>query len=129
MEANTVSSRDYQVIQGYDDAGFRISGRRHDGAVLVFPRHSVGWAVDGLAAVTVDSLQALAGEDPRVEILLLGTGRRMLAVPASLRLALREAHGVVLEVMDTGAACRTFNVLVAEGRPVAAALFVDGAGQ
>jgi uncharacterized protein len=56
-----------------------------------------------------------------VEILLLGLGRSTSAVPAALRIALRTA-GIALEAMDTGAACRTYNVLVAEDRRVAAAL-------
>ncbi|HXP95409.1 MAG TPA: Mth938-like domain-containing protein [Telmatospirillum sp.] len=126
MEINTVSPRDFQVIQGYDAGGFRISGRRHEGAVLVFPRRTLAWPVDNPDVVTVDSLQALVGEEPRVEILLLGTGRRMFGVAHGLHRALRGAYGVVLDVMDTGAACRTFNVLVAEGRPVVAALLVGG---
>jgi uncharacterized protein len=126
MEINTVSPRDFQVIQGYDVGGFRISGLRHEGAVLVFPRRTLAWPVESLGVVTVDSLRALADEDPRIEVLLFGTGRRMSGVSQGLRRALRDAHGVVLEVMDTGAACRTYNVLVAEGRPVAAALLVGG---
>jgi uncharacterized protein len=56
-----------------------------------------------------------------IEILLLGLGRSTTAVPASLRSALRNAR-IALEAMDTGAACRTYNVLVAEDRRVAAAL-------
>jgi len=60
-------------------------------------------------------------EHGRVEILLLGLGRSTSAVPAALRTALRTA-GIALEAMDTGAACRTYNVLVAEDRRVAAAL-------
>lgn len=122
MEINTVSSRDFQVIEGYGDGGFRISGRRHEGSVLIFPTRTIAWPVAGLASVVVDDFAALAGEQPRVEVLLLGTGSRMLTVAPSLRRALREAYGLVLDVMDTGAACRTYNVLVAEARPVVAAL-------
>jgi uncharacterized protein len=56
-----------------------------------------------------------------VEVLLLGTGTRHEFVPPSLRRRLRDA-GIVIDTMDTGAACRTYNVLVAEDRRVAAAL-------
>jgi len=56
-----------------------------------------------------------------VEILLLGCGRRMAMVPSALRARLKAA-GIVVDAMDTGAACRTYSVLLAEGRRVAAAL-------
>jgi len=62
--------------------------------------------------------EAAAGN---VDLLLLGCGARMAMVPAALRQQLRDA-GVVIEAMDTGAACRTYNVLMADGRRVAAAL-------
>ena len=59
--------------------------------------------------------------DPPVELLLLGSGQKMQLLPGVLRRDLRSA-GVVVEVMDTGAACRTYNILLAEARRVAAAL-------
>jgi uncharacterized protein len=62
-----------------------------------------------------------AGAAGQIELLLLGCGPRMALIPSTLRAALR-AKGIVLEPMDTGAACRTYNVLAAEGRKVAAAL-------
>lgn len=124
MEINTVSPRDFQVIQGYGDGGFRISGLRHEGSVLVFPSRTIAWPVVGLAAMTVDGFAALADEQPRIEVLLLGTGSRLQAIAPTLRRRLREIYGLGIEVMDTGAACRTYNVLVAEARPVAAALLV-----
>ena len=62
-----------------------------------------------------------ARHNDRIELLLLGCGRRMAPPPSGLRQALRQA-GIVLEVMDTGAACRTYNVLLSEERRVAAAL-------
>ena len=62
-----------------------------------------------------------AGQAGSVELLLIGTGARMSQIDRELRQTLR-ADGVVIEAMDTGAACRTYNVLMAEGRRVAAAL-------
>lgn len=59
--------------------------------------------------------------DPPVKVLLVGCGRRMTLLAPDLRKALRDA-GLVVDVMDTGAACRTYNVLLGEKRPVAAAL-------
>ena len=67
------------------------------------------------------SLAVVGQAEPTVEVLLLGCGAKAALVPRALRGALR-ADGVVIEAMDTGAACRTFNLLMAEGRRAAAAL-------
>lgn len=111
-----------QIVKGYGDGGFTIAGLRWEGSVLVLPDRTQPWAPTELAQVTEDSLAPLLltlEEKPR--ILLLGCGKRMAPVPAALRAALRAA-GITLELMDTGGACRTFNVLVSEDRSVAAAL-------
>ena len=71
--------------------------------------------------LTLESLDPVKEADPAVEVLLLGVGSKNALVPSTLRKALRVA-GIVLDAMDTGAACRTYNVLMAEDRRVAAAL-------
>ena len=109
-----------QIIERYGASGFRVAGVVHRGPVLVFPDRTEPWAVADAAAVTFESLAPIV-QYGSVQILLLGLGRRMSAVPNGLRTALRDA-GIILEPMDTGAACRTYNVLVAEERRVAAAL-------
>jgi len=109
-----------QIIERYAQSGFRVSGVIHHGPVLVFPDRTLAWDVATAAAVTSESLAPVI-EDGGVQILLLGLGRSIGAVPSSLRAALRAAR-ISLEPMETGAACRTFNVLVAEDRHVAAAL-------
>lgn len=112
-----------QLIQGYGGGGFRIAGQRHRGSVLVRRERTESWSVADAAAVTIESLEGLvrtaSGEAP--EILLVGCGAKPTVPPPALRRALR-AIGVSLEWMDTGAACRTFNILLAEERRVAAAL-------
>lgn len=113
-----------QIIERYATGGFRISGVVHRGPVLVFPDRTLAWAVTDAAALSVESLAAVAGHGD-VQILLLGLGPRGGLVPQSLRAALRE-RGIAVEAMGTGAACRTFNVLVAEDRQVAAALLPAG---
>jgi uncharacterized protein len=110
-----------QVIQGYQEGGFRIAGVRHEGSVLVLPDRTLAWPVSGLDQVTVESLGPIRAAEPAVEILLLGCGRCFAMASAELRQALRE-EGIGLEPMDTPAACRTYNVLLAEERRVAAAL-------
>jgi uncharacterized protein len=109
-----------QLIERYGPSGFRVSGVVHPGAVLVFPDRTIPWGAASVTAVTWESLAPVI-EHGGVRILLLGFGRSMAAVPGSLRAALRAA-GIAVEPMDTGAACRTYNVLVAEGRDIAAAL-------
>ena len=109
-----------QVIERYAPSGFRVTGVIYHGPVLVFPDRVLPWDATSASAVTGESLAPVI-EHGGVQILLLGLGRTMSPVPRTLRSALRAA-GIVLEPMDTGAACRTYNVLVAEGREVAAAL-------
>ena len=77
------------------------------------------WSIDGLAALTPDMLLALA--EPRPEVILLGTGARLQFPPPSFSRPLLQA-GIGLETMDSVAACRTYNILMAEGRQVLLAL-------
>jgi uncharacterized protein len=106
-----------QVIERYAASGFRVSGAIYAGPVLVFPDVTLVWAE---AALTAESLAPVV-EHGEVELLLLGLGRRTGPVASDLRAALK-ASGIVIEAMDTGAACRTYNVLLGEERRVAAAL-------
>lgn len=110
-----------QLIQGYGDGGFRIAGNRIDGSVVVLPGRTVAWPVSRYEDLTPDSLAPIYDAAGSIEVLLIGCGPRMGLPNAQLREALRP-HGIVPEFMDTGAACRTFNVLLAEDRAVAAAL-------
>lgn len=110
-----------QIVKGYGDGGFTIAGIRWEGSVLVLPDRTQPWAPAEMSQVTEESLAPLFGLTERPRLLLLGCGPRMALVPAALRMALRQA-GITLELMDTGGACRTFNVLVSEERSVAAAL-------
>jgi uncharacterized protein len=110
-----------QLIQGYAAGGFRIAGVRHEGSVLVLPGRTLAWPVAAPEQVTAESLAPIAAAEPAVDILLLGLGPRFAMVAPELRAALRAA-GIVVEAMDTAAACRTYNLLVSEDRRVAAAL-------
>ncbi len=110
-----------QLIESYGDRRFRISGALYQGSVLVLPERSLTWPVAAIEALSLDSLAPVVAVAAAIEILLIGCGPRLERVPEDLRQALREA-GVAVEPMDSGAACRTYNVLIAEDRPVAAAL-------
>ena len=120
MELTPLVPTGRQIIERYGQGGFRITGVIHRGAVLVFPDRVLRWSATGASEVTSESLAPVI-EQGGVQILLLGLGRVMGAVPYTLRKTLHDV-GIVLEPMDTGAACRTYNVLVAEDRHVAAAL-------
>ena len=117
MELTPLVPPGRQIIERYGAGGFRVSGVIYGGPVLVFPDRTTAWAG---AALSVEALRPVI-EHGGIELLLLGLGRRMAPVAAALRSALK-AQGVALEAMDTGAACRTYNVLLAEDRRVAAAL-------
>ncbi len=110
-----------QLVEGYGEGRFRIAGTVHQGSVIVFANRTLGWDAAALADATEASLDAVFTAAATLDLLLLGCGARMEAPPPPLRVALRRA-GIALETMDTGAACRTFNVLLAEERRVAAAL-------
>jgi uncharacterized protein len=112
-----------QIVESYGERRFRVSGRVHAGSILVFADRTLALEAADMAAIDDQVLAPVlaAGRAGALELLILGCGKRMALVPAALRQSLRDA-GVVVEAMDTGAACRTYNVLMAEGRRVAAAL-------
>ena len=118
-------SQERQLIQSYGDGGFRIAGRDYTGSVLIEPETTHPWPVCAASAIDLASLSVLTdgcGVDrPTGAVLLIGTGRSITPIDPALRVALRR-FGLGVEIMDTGAACRTFNVLLAEERSVAAAL-------
>jgi uncharacterized protein len=110
-----------QVIESYGDGRFRVTGVAYEGSILVFPDRVVDWPLADIGELGLDRLADVLASDPPVDVLLIGCGERARPVPPTVKKALREA-GVGAEPMDTSAACRTYNVLVAEDRRVAAAL-------
>ncbi|RPI46748.1 MAG: hypothetical protein EHM59_06595 [Betaproteobacteria bacterium] len=99
-----------------------VNGVRHEASLIVTPeRVDPDWPVPDLASLGAEHLSALLASKP--EIVLLGTGRRLKFPPFSVLRPLIEA-GIGYEIMDTGAACRTYAVLIAERRRVLAALIV-----
>ena len=120
MELTPVIASGRQVIESYGPCGFRVSGIAYGRPILVFPDATLSWDVAHIEIVTAEMLRPVI-ERGGTEILLLGCGARMTPVPAGTRQALKAA-GISLEPMDTGAACRTYNLLLGEDRRVAAAL-------
>ena len=115
-------ARSAPSIDAYGEGGFRLSGERREGSVLILSDEPRTWEVTSLSDLTVDSLAPVIGAGrAEVEFLLLGLGPRNALPPREVRDALRDA-GIGLEFMDTPAAARLYNVLVSEGRRLAAAL-------
>jgi len=106
-----------QLVHAYGDGGFKITQVDYVGPVLVFLDHTQSWSGE----LTFEGLAAVIQSEPKPEILLVGCGASFTLPPEDLRVALK-THGIVLEWMDTSAACRTFNILSIEERSVAAAL-------
>lgn len=111
------------VVTGCGAGWVRVGPDEYRESIVLLPDAIVqGWAPDGFGALGERDFARLLDYQP--EVVLLGTGNAQHFPHPRLLAALAEAH-VGVEVMDTGAACRTFNILVAEGRRVAAALTVD----
>ena len=121
MDVTPLIPQGRQIIESYGNGGFRVTGESYRGSILVLPERSAAWAPASIDELDLESLEPVLAAEPRVEVLLIGCGRAMAFIDPELRDAAR-ARGVALEPMDTGAACRTYNVLMAEDRRVAAAL-------
>ena len=106
-------------IEAYGNGGFRFAGMSHRGSILCLPSGISAW--EPAHPLDITSLEPVLAEKEALGLLILGTGRTLELPAPELRRAFAEA-GLSLESMDTGAACRTYNVLLAEGRPVGAAL-------
>ena len=108
-------------IDAYGNGGFRFADMSHRGSILCLPEGVFAWDARGPEDLDLDRLGPVIEALSAPAFLLLGTGRTQVFPPLEIRRAFVEAD-FGLEPMDTGAACRTYNVLLAEERPVAAAL-------
>lgn len=121
MDITPVMPRGKQVITGYGSGQFKINGQVYPHPVIVFSDRVLTWNIKPNVAITLESLAPIMKAEGEVELLLIGCGKSQAILPAKIKDALKTA-GIALEVMDTGAAVRTYNVTLAEGRRVAAAL-------
>lgn len=109
------------AIDAYGRGGFRFAGMSHRGSILILPSGIHAWPVQDPKDISAASLAPILREAPGIEFLLIGTGIDIVPLPDRLRAPFREA-GISIDTMQTGAAARTYNVLLAEERRVAAAL-------
>lgn len=118
MRLNEVAYTDAKPVEGYGEQGFRVGGQVHHGHMICAHSGTQGWGgYDDVAP-----LLALAGG---IDVLFVGTGGEVAHIPADLRATLEEA-GIGVEAMSSPAACRTYNVLLSEGRRVALAVLAVG---
>lgn len=107
-------------IDSYGNGGFRFAGMSHKGSLLCFPSGIYGWTGSEAQPFASDRLTGIF-EEADVQFMLFGTGREIRRLPPALADRFRAA-GISVDPMSTGAAVRTFNIMLQEGRPVAAAL-------
>ena len=108
-------------LDAYGNGGFRFAEMSHRGSILCLPSGIWAWPVVAAAEIDAAALARVIAEAGEIELLLLGTGPALVPPGPAVRAALNEAR-LRVETMSTGAAARTYNVLLAEDRKVAAAL-------
>lgn len=108
-------------IDAYGNGGFRFADMSHIGSILCLPSGIHGWEPQTPPIISRHDLGAILEQASDIEILLVGTGMDLRRIPEDVRAMLRE-HRISSDPMSTGAAVRTYNVLLAEDRAVAAAL-------
>ncbi len=121
MEINPLRAGERLTVDGYGAGTFKVAGGEVSGSMLIRAERFEPWPVADVTALDEPAkapLKALAGE---IDVLVVGTGARLVPLAGEFRRELRAA-GIGVEIMNTPAACRTYNILVAEGRRVAAAV-------
>ncbi|MCJ8147732.1 MULTISPECIES: Mth938-like domain-containing protein [Shinella] len=108
-------------IDAYGNGGFRFADMSHRGSILCLPSGIHGWDKEDGSPLTLADLERVLDEAGDIEVLLVGTGKEIRPLAPEIKTALRERK-ISSDPMSTGAAVRTFNVMLAESRAVAAAL-------
>ena len=108
-------------IDGYGAGGFSFAQMSHRGSILCLPSGIHGWTPTDPSKLTLEDFELALAQSSEFDVLLIGMGLDIRPIPKALREAFRERR-IIADPMSTGAAVRTFNVLLAEDRRVAAAL-------
>jgi len=112
-------------IDGYGQGGFRFAGMSHRGSLLIVPSGIYAWSVVQADEINTETLSRVFAEAAEIDLLMIGSGSDPIAVPQPLRERCREL-GIAVDLQPTGGAASTYNVLLDEGRRVAAALIAVG---
>ncbi|MFT6582051.1 MAG: Mth938-like domain-containing protein [Alphaproteobacteria bacterium] len=121
MDITPVIPGDRNVIESYGPGRFMVSQQQYTSSLIVAPSWISLWEIKTFDQITPESLSQIVERESEIEVLLIGVGERMQPPSPLIRNAMREI-GVSVDTMDTGAACRTYNLLMGDGRRVAAAL-------
>jgi uncharacterized protein len=125
MKLQRIEAGRHNVFTGYGAGYVAVNNVRHEQSVIVSPGAVAAWRVAGFAGLVAEDFGFIA--ELRAEIVILGTGAAQRFPRGAVARALASS-GAGVEVMDTGAACRTYNILVAEERRVVAAILVGAEG-
>ena len=122
MKLHAAGPTGVNTITGYGEGYVAVNGERQESSVIVLPERIVPWPVKDFSALTPDDFAVF--HELKVDIVVLGTGPKQRFPHPRLTASLAQAR-IGVEVMDVQAACRTYNILVAEERKVAAALLMS----
>src|SRR5690348_5378289 len=125
MKLHSSNTQQYQTVTGYFAGGIEINAQPFDYSLVVLPEKAPQpWPVDSFAELKVEHFEQLLAESP--DVVILGTGERQRFVHPRLSAPLT-AQRIGVECMDTNAACRTYNILMGEGRKALLALIIEKA--
>ncbi|MQQ99672.1 Mth938-like domain-containing protein [Glaciimonas soli] len=123
MKLHHTATQQYQTVTAYDDHGVEINAQRFTFSLLVLPETApVAWPVPGFERLHAEHFAHIASTNP--DVVILGTGLKQRFVHPKLTTVLTDRR-IGVECMDNQAACRTYNILMAEGRKVALALIFN----
>jgi uncharacterized protein len=123
MDVTPVLVQGAPVIDSYGPQGFRVAGQSYTGAVILTPAVVVQADIASYSDLTLERLEAIFQAAPKPDVVLLGVGARCEALPPIAWRRAAQGAGIVMEAMSSPAACRTWNVLLSEGRRVTALIF------
>ena len=112
-------------IDGYGEGGFRFAGMSHRGSLLIVPSGIYAWPVTSPQEISEGALARVFAEADDIDLLMIGSGQDPIALPSQLKARLNEVK-IAVDLQPTGGAASTYNVLLDEGRRVAAALIAVG---
>ncbi|WP_395011709.1 Mth938-like domain-containing protein [Undibacterium sp.] len=125
MKLHATNTQQYQTVTAYDDEGVEFNLIRYEHSLIVLPETApTKWDVKNFEDLSASHFEQVAATAP--DVVILGTGKRQKFIHPKLIAALSAQHKGV-ECMDNQAACRTYNILMTEGRKVALALILEKA--
>jgi uncharacterized protein len=110
-----------KIIEAYGNGGFKVNAERIEGSIVIMPDAVFNWQISSFSAINIAALKDVIDNSKNIEILLLGCGKKIDFLPRDIEENLKQ-HKIKVEYLDSGSACRTYNVLLGEGRAIAAAI-------